>query len=330
MHERLVERFVRVLEVHVLADDADLDRAARRVLEAADDALPSREVRRAAPDVEPLGDELVEPLVVEHERHLVDAPDVDRADDRFDGHVREERDLLFDGARERHLRAAEEDVRLDANLAHLLDRVLRRLGLQLAGGRDVRHERDVDAERVLRARFDLHLADGLEERERLDVARRAADLDDGDVDPLGRVAHARLDLVGDVRDDLHRRAQVLAAPLLRDDALVDAAGREVVLPRHARGREALVVSEVEVGLGAVVGDEDLAVLVRAHRSGVDVDVRIELDVRDPQPARLEQRADRGAGEPLADRGDDPAGDEHVLRRFAAHRGSPPDEISGGD
>ena len=47
---------------------------------------------------------------------------------------------------------------------------------------DERHERDVDAERVLRARLDLQLADGLEERQRLDVADGAADLDDGDVD----------------------------------------------------------------------------------------------------------------------------------------------------
>ena len=44
-----------------------------------------------------------------------------------------------------------------------------------------------------------------------------------------RVADARFDLVGDVRNDLHRRAEVLAAALLRDDRLVDAAGREVVL-----------------------------------------------------------------------------------------------------
>ena len=90
--------------------------------------------------------------------------------------------------------------------------------------------------------------------------------------------------------------------------------------RHPRGREALVVAEVEVGLGAVVGDEDLAVLVRAHRARVDVDVRVELHVRDAQAARLEQRSDRGAREPLADRGDDPAGDEHVLRGLAAHGG----------
>ena len=34
--------------------------------------------------------------------------------------------------------------------------------------------------------------------------------------------------------------------------------------RERRVREALVVAQIEVGLGAVVGDEDLAVLERAH------------------------------------------------------------------
>ncbi len=46
--------------------------------------------------------------------------------------------------------------------------------------------------------------------------------------------------------------------------------------------EPLVVSEVQVGLGAVVQHEDLAVLERVHRAGVDVDVRVELLDRDLQ------------------------------------------------
>jgi hypothetical protein len=50
--------------------------------------------------------------------------------------------------------------------------------------------------------------------------------------------------------------------------------------------EALVVAEVEVGLGAVVGDEDLAVLEGRHRPGVDVDVGVELQQRDLEAARL--------------------------------------------
>jgi hypothetical protein len=74
-----------------------------------------------------------------------------------------------------------------------------------------------------------HLADGLEERQRFDVADRPADLDDHDVRVAvaGDPRDALLDLVGDVRDDLDRAAEVVAAALLGDDGLVDAAGRHV-------------------------------------------------------------------------------------------------------
>ena len=70
-----------------------------------------------------------------------------------------------------------------------------------------------------------------------------------------------------------------------DDGLVDLAGGDSWRLRQLFVDEALVVAEVEVGLGAVGGDEDLAVLIRRHRARVDVEVRVELlegdgDVRD--------------------------------------------------
>ena len=97
--------------------------------------------------------------------------------------VAEERDLALDLASRRALGAADEDVGLDTDLHQLAHRVLRRLGLHLAGGRDVRHQREVDEDRVLAADLLAELADRLEERQRLDVADRAADLDDHDVVP---------------------------------------------------------------------------------------------------------------------------------------------------
>ena len=84
--------------------------------------------------------------------------------------------------RELALGAAEQHVGLDADAAQLVDRVLRRLGLQLARVADVRHEREVDEHAVAPADVDRELADRLEERQRLDVADRAADLGDDDVD----------------------------------------------------------------------------------------------------------------------------------------------------
>ena len=180
------------------------------------------------------------------------------------------------------------------------------------------HEREVHEHAAVAADVDGELADRLEHRQRLDVAHRAADLRDHDVDVLGLrdQLDAVLDLVRDVRDDLHGAAEVVAAALLADDGVVDRAGRDVRAARGVRVREALVVAEVEVGLRAVLGDEHLAVLERRHRAGVDVDVRVELLQGDLQAAGDEQPADRGGGDALPERRDDPAGDEDEARAGA--------------
>ena len=136
-------------------------------------------------------------------------------------------------------------------------------------------------EHVLPADVVPDLAGGLEERQRLDVADRAADLVDHHVD-VGPAhgEHRVLDLVGDVRDHLHGVAEVVATPLLGDHRGVDLAGGDVGLGRQVDVEEALVVADVEVGLRPVLGDEHLAVLERVHRAGVDVEVGVQLLHRD--------------------------------------------------
>src|SRR5258708_5358123 len=238
-------------------------------------------------EVELVEQDLVEALARERQRHLVDELDVERGDDRFLLDVAEERDLVAHVVGDGMFGTAEQHVRLNADLAKFLHGVLRRLGLHLVRGLDVRHERQMNVDGIAAADFEPELADGFEEWQRLDVADRAADLDDHDVDPLADFADALLDLVRDVRDDLHGLAEVIAAPLLLDDFQVDTAGGEVALPRGPHGGEALVVAEVEIGLGAVIGDEDFAVLERRHRAGIDVDVGIELLQRDPETARFQ-------------------------------------------
>ncbi|MND01068.1 hypothetical protein D3C83_199040 [compost metagenome] len=47
--------------------------------------------------------------------------------------------------------------------------------------------------------------------------------------------------------------------------------------------------QVQVGFGAVLGDEHLAVLERRHGARIHVDVGIQLDVGDPDAARFEDR-----------------------------------------
>ena len=73
---------------------------------------------------------------------------------------------------------------------------------------------------VVRPPLGLELTDRLKERLGFDIAHRNADLHDQHIrmDRLGHAAHARFDLIGDVRDDLHRAAVIAAHALTLDHA----------------------------------------------------------------------------------------------------------------
>ena len=289
--QRFVERDVGIAYLHVLSDHRDVDLTGRVRLRI-DHALPCREVGRARLRLEAefLDDDPVEILRVQQHGDLVDVTRIDRRDHRPLLDIGEQRDLAPLLGGQRVLRAAQQDVGLDADATEFFDRMLGGLGLDLAGTADHRHQRQVHEHTVAATEFHAQLADRLQERQRLDVTNRATDLDHADVGVAGAEQDVALDLVGDVRDHLHRRAEVIATPLLGDHALVDAAGGEVAVATGDRAHEALVVTEVEVGLRAIVGDEDLAVLERAHGARIDIDVGVEFDHRDLQAAGLEDGA----------------------------------------
>ena len=129
--------------------------------------------------------DVVEALVVEDERQLVDVAGVGGVDDGLGVDVAQVGDLHLEVVRQRLLAAAHDEVGLDAAAAQLGDRVLRRLGLLLAGRADERHERDVHVADVVASGLLAELPDRLEEGEDLDVADRAADLGDDHVDVVG-------------------------------------------------------------------------------------------------------------------------------------------------
>ena len=160
------------------------------------------------------------------------------------------------------------------------------------------------------------MARGLEEGQALDVARGAADLGDGDVDVRTvEGAHGALDLVGDVGDDLDGGAEVAALTLAGEDGAVDFAAGVVGGLGTGDARDAFVMTQVEVGLGAVIGDEDLAVLIGAHRAGVDVEVGVEFLHGHAVATAAEEEGEGGGGDAFAETADHATGDEEV---FGAH------------
>ncbi len=181
-----------------------------------------------------------------------------------------------------------------------LHRVLRRLCLQLLRGRNPWHQREVDKHRILAPQFLPHLANCLEEGKRFDIADRSADLHDGYVVAVGRnLPHRILNFIRDVRNHLDRLAQVVAAPFLQNDLLVDPSRGEIVVARKRSMREALVMPQIQVGFRAVVGHKDLAVLERRHGSWIDVEIRVELHHVHAKATALKQATDRCGRKALA-------------------------------
>src|SRR5687767_5241109 len=76
-----------------------------------------------------------------------------------------------------------------------------------------------------------------------------------------------------------------------------------------------VMTEVEIGFGAVLSDKTFAMLARIKQAGVDVKIRIAFLEVDAQAARLEEVADRGGGYTLSQSGKHASCHKHILSRF---------------
>jgi hypothetical protein len=59
------------------------------------------------------------------------------------------------------------------------------------------------------------------------------------------------------------------------------------------------MSEIKIGLGAVVQHVNFTVLERIHRSRIDIEIGIELLQNDPQAARFQQCPEGSSGQAFA-------------------------------
>ena len=91
-----------------------------------------------------------------------------------------------------------------------------------------------------------------------------------------------------MRDNLHRLSQISALTLLVQHVPVHLAGGQVGVLVQIFVNKALVVTKVEVSFRAVVRHEHFAVLIRTHRTGVNVDIRIKFLDGNAQTAAFQQ------------------------------------------
>ena len=313
MGQRLDQGFVGVLEAGVLAHHRNGD-FAFGIVDALGDGVPARHIGLGRGLDAKRGQHFaVKPGLVIGLRHIVNRADVAGLDHGALAHVAEQAELAALVARHRAIRAAQQNIRLDADGAQLFHRMLRRLGLQFPGGGNVGQQRQMHVDAAPARQIIANLADRLEERQALDVADRAADLDQHEIDVVALREHEFLDVVGDVRDHLHSAAKVIAAALLGDDLLIDAARGDVVGLARGHSREALIMSKIKIGFRPVVGDEHFAMLIGAHRARIDIQIGVEFTQANRVTTSLQERSKGRRRKPFPERRHHATGDEYIPR-----------------
>ncbi|MPM49254.1 hypothetical protein SDC9_95982 [bioreactor metagenome] len=220
---------------------------------------------------------------------------------------------------------AHQNVRLNAQRQKLLDGVLGGLALQLAAAGNLNDERYMDEHHAALGLLRGHLTDGLQKGLGLNVAHGAANFGNDHVGAAGagQKMDALFDFVRNMGNHLNGAAQVVAVALAAEHRPVHLAGCYRGVHREALVCKALVVSKVQIGLCSVVRHEDLTVLIRVHGTRIHVEIWVEFLQRHLQTALLEQTAQGGRRDALAQSRDHASGYKNV---FYCHFPSPYDRI----
>ena len=93
-------------------------------------------------------------------------------------------------------------------------------------------------------------------------------------------------------NDLDGFAQVVAAPLFFQHGGIDPPRRHAVAAARVDAGKAFVMPKVQIGLGAIIGHKDFAMLKGRHRAGIDVQIGIKFSQPNRISARLQKCAQR--------------------------------------
>ncbi len=159
----------------------------------------------------------------------------------------------------------------------------------------------MDEQGILRSHIASKLTNCLQKRKTLDISDRPTDFSDHDVYIVGQIENPLFYLVGDMRDDLNRPAQIITPSFLGNHSVIDLSRCKVIsLPHYGMGI-AFVMPEIEVGFSPVIRDKNLTVLERIHRSRINIDVGIEFEHVDSQAPAFHKSGDRCRGKTFPQR-----------------------------
>ena len=120
------------------------------------------------------------------------------------------------------------------------------------------------------------LANRLQKWQALNVTDRAANFTNDKVFFVQVGADKVFYFIGNMRNDLHSRAQIVPATFTGQNIAIDSTGCHVVRFACRNTCEALIVPQVQIRLGTVISDIDFAMLIRTHGPRINIQIGIKF------------------------------------------------------
>ena len=302
-----------IRQLHILAYYSNLY-LFLRILDLVNHLCPLVHVYRAVVHAQLLQDDAVQALVLHHERNLIDGIGSQVLNNSLFLNVTEQGQLLLHILGQGLFSTAYQDIRLDTDTAKLLYAVLGRLGLQLTGSRNIRHQGNMDVEHIVPAYFLLHLADSLHKWQGLDITYSTTDFGNNHIGTItsSYIIDTLLDFIGNMRNNLYSLAQIIATALLVENIPVYLAGGDIGALGQVDVDETLIVAQIQIGFCTIIGNKNLAVLIWAHGAWVNIDIWIKLLNSNLDTTILQQTSQGSSSNALAQRRNYTAGNENIL------------------
>ncbi|SCH06300.1 Uncharacterised protein [uncultured Clostridium sp.] len=310
---------VSVMQLDIFSNDGNMNLGSR-MAKSFHHRSPVRQIRFRTGKVQTFAGHLRQMLLLHSQRSLVEILHIQVLKHMGAGHITEQGNFVLQMVVQRMFAPADDNIRPDPHTLQILHRSLGRLGLQLAGRLNIRNQGHMNQNRVLMAHIVLELTDRLQKRLTLNIADGAAHLNDGNMGLIliEIAVKTALNFVGNMGDNLHRASAVIAAALLVQNRPVDFTGSNVGIFRQRFIDKALIVTEIQVGLSAVVRHEHLAVLNGIHRTGVDIDIGVKLLHGHLVAPGFQKTAQRSGSNTLTETRDHSAGDKDVFNRHVRY------------
>ena len=230
------------------------------------------------------------------------------------GYITEQSNLIFQLLIQGMLGTADNDIGPDPHSLQFFYAGLGGFRLHLAGRFQIRYQGDVDENRVFVPHLMLKLPDGFQKRLALNITYGSSDFNDSDSGIIRSIVSVEpaLDLIRNMRNDLHRAAAVIAPTLLVQHRPVNFPRGDIGVFGETFINESLVMSQIQIRFRAIVGDEDFSVLYGVHSSRININIGIKLLHGDLVAPGFQKPSKRGCCDPLAKPGNNAAGYKNVF------------------